>query len=84
MYSIPTFCPECGEIHKIVPSNLSYPSATVAVDGKETEMTTCIFCDEAPATHFSVWSDDPASDYSGPCCEECAGTDPVWYYREEL
>lgn len=36
MYSIPTFCPECGEIHKIVPSNLSYPSATVTVDGKET------------------------------------------------
>jgi hypothetical protein len=33
--NLPTFCPECGCIHKIIPQSLSYPSASVAVDGKE-------------------------------------------------
>lgn len=34
--NLPTFCPECGCIHKILPANVSYPPASVAVDGKET------------------------------------------------
>lgn len=35
MINLPTFCPECGEIHKSIPQSLSYPSASVSTVGKE-------------------------------------------------
>lgn len=39
-------------------------------------MSTCQYCEAAEATVFVVCAGDPASDYSGPSCDECASDLP--------